>query len=107
MNVLSLYVKIRKLAYWDYVVNRTDDQSQIIEKPCRTLDVFIGLPFKDIKNNDEAYVKFYFKSMIKVKHTVSDYGVVTMLAEFGGYTGLLLGQSLVAIASLIIDALIK
>ncbi len=39
------------------------------------------------------------KSTVKMKKTVLDYTWVSMLAEIGGYTGLLLGVSVVNVTS--------
>ena len=43
----------------------------------------------------------YMKSTVKFKKIVYDYTVLSMLAEIGGYTGLLLGVSVVNLTSLI------
>ena len=63
--------------------------------PCSTMDIFLGLPFDGKQDNGESYVKMYVKSTVKVKKTVLDYTWLSMLAEIGGYTGLLLGVSVV------------
>ena len=72
--------------------------SQISKQPCATMDIFLGLPFTSSHSNEkEAYFKIYLKTAVKVKKTVLDYDYLTMIGEFGGYTGLLLGISLVDI----------
>jgi hypothetical protein len=67
--------------------------------PCSRMDIFLGLPFYSINEypyqgfgyNDTAFILLYFKSSIKVKSTVWDYDFITLVAEIGGYTGLLVG----------------
>ena len=50
-------------------------------------------------NENEAYMKFYIKDQIQVKKSHLSYSEVSLLAEVGGYVGLLLGVSLMDIAS--------
>lgn len=47
----------------------------------------------------QAHMKLYVKSTVKMKRTVLDYTWVSMLAEIGGYTGLLLGISVVNVTN--------
>ena len=63
--------------------------------------VFLGLLFEGHGNENEAYIKIYLKSSVKSREFVPDYTFLSMLAEIGSYTGLLLGVSLVHITSLI------
>ena len=63
--------------------------------------VFLGLLFEGHGNENEAYIKIYLKSSVKSREFVHDYTFLSMLAEIGSYTGLLLGVSLVHITSLI------
>ena len=84
------------LELYDYF--KSGGLSQISKQPCATMDIFLGLPFTSSHSNDEeAYFKIYLKTAVKVKKTVLDYDYLTMIGEFGGYTGLLLGISLVDI----------
>ena len=70
--------------------------------PCEKMKVnFAG--YDSIDHNgvaNEAYVKFYIKDQIQVKKSHLSYSKVSLLAEVGGYVGLLLGVSLMDIASL-------
>ena len=52
-------------------------------------------------NENETYVKFYIKEQIPVRESQLSYSVVTLLAELGGYVGLIIGVSLMDIVSLI------
>lgn len=64
--------------------------------------LFSGMPFvSEDPDQDTFKVKIYLKTTTKVKKTVPDYPVLTMIAEIGGYTGLLLGISIVNLTSLI------
>jgi hypothetical protein len=58
------------------------------------------LPFFDDGSANSSYIKVYMKSRIKKKSTILDYTFGTMIAEIGGYTGLLLGVSIVHITIL-------
>ena len=64
------------------------------------MEVFLGLPFYGSNDADKGYMKLYIKSTIKVKKTVLDYTFLSMVAEIGGYTGLLLGISVVNLTKL-------
>ena len=54
-------------------------------------------PFYDEKNG----IKVYLKTATKVKKSVLDYSGISMVAEIGGYTGLLLGISLVHLTAVL------
>ena len=68
------------------------------QMPCATMDIFLGLPFITNGSQHEAYIKIYLKTSVKVKNTVLDYEFLSLIGEIGGYTGLLLGISLVDIS---------
>ena len=67
--------------------------------PCSNFEISLGLPKIDDEDNDmnEAYVRLYPKSQIKMKTTVLYYDFTTLAAEIGGYAGICLGVSLVDI----------
>ena len=70
--------------------------------PCKKMKVnFAG---HDVAGHNgvenEAYVKFYIKDEIQVKKSRLSYTEVSLLAEVGGYVGLLLGVSLMDISVL-------
>ena len=52
-------------------------------------------------NENETYVKFYIKEEIPVRESFLSCSAVTLLAELGGYVGLIIGVSLMDIVSLI------
>ena len=68
--------------------------------PCEKMKVnFAGHDSIDHNGvENEAYVKFYFKDQIQVKKSHLSYSKVSLLAEVGGYVGLLLGVSMMDIA---------
>ena len=61
----------------------------------------MGLPFDGNGPDNEAYIKLYTKSTAKVKKMVYDYTVLSLIAEIGGYTGLLLGVSVLNLTSVV------
>ena len=71
--------------------------------PCARYDVNLGLPVIDSDDNpsNEAYVKLYLKTEIRIKKVVIYYDSTTFAAEVGGYVGMFLGVSLVDLAILL------
>ena len=70
--------------------------------PCASMDIFFGILFDDgIRNDGKSFLKIYLKSNIKFQQTIYDYTLLTLLAEIGGYTGLLLGISVSNITTLL------
>ena len=76
--------------------------SQIVENcqlPCETTTVSFGFPFKrkSLEGFDyesgKAYVMFKLSRSVNVKTMVLSYPPMSMIAEIGGYSGLLLGIS--------------
>ena len=60
----------------------------------------------DDRRNDpfwknRSYIHFYVKSVVKHQMAVKDYPVVTMLAEFAGYSGIIFGISLIDLTHLL------
>ena len=81
--------------------NLADDGSAD-QTSCAWFDIFLGLPFIDDEGNDanEAYIRLYIKSKIKVKSIVRYYDSTTLAAEIGGYVGMFVGVSMVDLAIL-------
>ncbi len=72
-------------------------------RPCTSMDLFLGVlqPGKVDKkhtHDNQSYIMIYLKSTVDVRETILDYTLVSMMAEIGGYTGLLLGISLADLA---------
>ena len=62
------------------------------------MEIFLGVPFvSKEEDNTWAYLKIYLKSAVKTKSAVLDYTFLSLVAEVGGYVGLLLGVSVVKI----------
>ena len=64
-------------------------------KPCAGLNVFLGQP--DIGKNtvdDQAFIRLYLKSEVKVKSVILYYDFTTLAADIGGYIGMFLGYAL-------------
>ena len=95
------------------------ETSQRNNTPCARMDISLGLPFmskgsspyQGFGYNDTAFILLYFKSSIKVKHTVWDYDFITLVAEIGGYTGLLVGfpiaRAVILVNSIILKFLVN
>ena len=79
----------------------SNGQKELCERPCSNIEVFSGLPFVSPYENERAYMKLYLKSTTKIKKMVLDYTPISMFAEIGGYTGLLLGVSFMNITQLL------
>lgn len=71
--------------------------------PCVNMQIrFAGLDSTtDNGNENETYVKFYIKNQIQVRESHLSYTEVSLLAELGGYIGLIIGVSLMDIATFI------
>ena len=72
--------------------------------PCLTMNVVFGFPIyspSDISKDASAFAKLYFKSQVQFQKSVLSYSKTSLLAEVGGYIGLLLGFSLLDIAKLL------
>ena len=52
-------------------------------------------------NGNGSYAKLYIKNNVKVSQSIIDYSAISLMAEVGGYLGLLLGTSLFDITYLI------
>ena len=50
-------------------------------------------------DKNKAYLKLYLNSHVRINMTVLDYHWISMLAEVGGYTGLLLGIAVINITA--------
>ena len=65
-------------------------------KPCSSMDVVLGLPLIALdQDGNEAFIRFYFKSHVKVKSIILYYDFASLVADLGGYIGMLLGISLI------------
>ena len=70
-------------------------------KACTYLDVTYGYPFiYELKNGSPSSITLYFKTSVVVRESHLAYDVGSLLAEIGGYTGLLLGISLLDFAKI-------
>ena len=91
-----------KLAMERYLGIESDLLSSM---PCARMDIFLGMPaisndsampggsipYQGYGYDHTSFILLYFKTNIKVKHIVWDYDSISLVAEIGGYTGLLLG----------------
>ena len=77
-----------------------DGVSSMDQIPCATYQIFPGFTDRDVSGNkpNEAYIRLYLNTKIRVKSMVLHYDSTTFGAEIGGLIGMLLGMSLVDIA---------
>ena len=65
-------------------------------KPCTGVNVYLGLPFVDEENLDhEASIRIYTKPEVKVKSIIMYYDFTSLVADLGGYMGMLMGISMI------------
>ena len=90
---------------WDSVIYSSSGgkYKEFCPLPCVNMQVrFAGLDSTtDNGNENETFVKFYIKDQIQVRESHLNYTEVSLLAELGGYIGLIIGVSLMDIATLI------
>ena len=89
----------KALKLYDYI--RISGLSTVSSIPCAVMNIAFGLPNIDKKGQtDRSYLRLYLKTTTKVKYTVVDYDFLTLLAELGGYSGLVIGR--ISLAQIII-----
>ena len=71
------------------------------QMPCASMEVTFPSITEDVGSPDEAYVKLYLLTVVKVQTSYWSYSIISLLAEVGGYLGLLLGMSLLDITKVI------
>ena len=98
----KILISLYKYTYNVFVFEdfRAQTYSKDCPQPCSTMSITFGFPIYDIYDIKKGRVKMYFKSQINVRKNVVSYDEVNLLAEIGGYIGLLLGFSLLDIAKL-------
>ena len=100
--------QMQKASYKRYKLLKRNKENALCENPCNTMQIYFGLLFTESKyRKDRAFIKIYLQSMTRVKLTVMDYDSVTMIAEIGGYTGLLLGVSVINISTFMFKSIFK
>ena len=78
--------------YWDLLQNTIFEFDCPL--PCAAMAVTYPPISKGKGTSNEAFVQFILNNTIKVQTSYWNYTIVTLLAEVGGYVGLLLGISL-------------
>ena len=81
--------------------------SKICDNSCERHDISFGFPYtRDAKtgtsgekNKSYLFLKLY--PTVQIQTTTFSYGFISMIAEIGGYSGLLLGISVLDISKLI------
>ena len=73
---------------------------QDCDVPCHTVQVTVsGKNFQENKKNDTALLYFYFAQRVPLSHEHYFYLFLSLIAEIGGYVGLLLGYSFFNVAA--------
>ena len=67
--------------------------------PCVKTVTYFGFPFLSDDDIDYAYAKLYFKNIVKVTEDYLSYTFLSMIAEIGGYAGLMIGFSILDFVS--------
>ena len=77
--------------------------------PCMKTVTYFGFPFLSEDSIDYAYAKLYFKNIVKVTEDYLSYTFLSMIAEIGGYAGLMIGFSILDFVSAcqVVSALAK
>ncbi len=85
---------------------RKRNDFQHCEKPCNEMTINFGFPYtRDAFEANElgkATVFFKFGRSVQVKTMVYSYGAISMLAEIGGYSGLMLGFSVLDLSKFLL-----
>ena len=100
--------ELGKKAIGNWVSSFYSSHETPLDKPCAEMETFLGFPL--VNNNEdkqEAYIKIYIKSHIKVKSVILYYDITTLIADVGGYVGMLLGVSVVDFTIMFNSALSK
>ena len=92
----------RKRAFELYQKNRRN-QKDICPNSCKFTNMYFGPPVTGLRNQEDSHTSaaiLYFRRDIKTTNEYYLYSVLSMLAEIGGYVGLLLGVSLFKLADI-------
>ena len=85
-----------KKAIENWSVSFYSSSATPLDQPCSEIQFFFGLPLVNkYRFETEVYVKIYVKSNVKVKSVILYYDMTSLVADVGGYIGMLLGVSLV------------
>ena len=98
----------KKASYAKYDLLKRNNENRVVENPCSTIQAYFGLFFEDpTYDGDKAYLKIYLQSMTTIKLTVMDYDGIAVIADIGGYTGLLLGMSAIRLSRFVFKSILK
>ena len=95
----TMYYHFIKLYLGDFY---DGDRIPNCPRSCQYMDISFGYPSTyDVSNPSDSVVTMYFRTFIPVRESHIEYSGASLLADIGGYTGLLLGVSLLDITTLI------
>ena len=85
--------------YFEFLKNQAF--KSYCQLPCASMEVTFPAMTDGVTSPGEAYVRFYLLTVVKVQTSYWSYSIISLLAEVGGYLGLLLGMSLLDITKVI------
>ena len=77
------------------------------DNTCSTTQVFLVVIFDDEYDQNRAYLQIYLQSTRNINLTVLDYDGISLVADIGGYSGLLLGVSAIHLSKLFFKSMVK
>ena len=92
-----------------HYLDSRDNQVSANDTPCAKFDIDLGLPDIDYDDNEEneAFIRLYIKTEIRVKSITIYYDLTSFGAEIGGYVGMFLGVSLIDLAIMFNSGVLK
>ena len=97
----------RKMVYARYDLLKRNKDLKVCDNPCSATQVFFGVIFDDEYDKNQAYLQIYLQSTTNINLTVLDYDGVSLVADIGGYSGLLLGVSVIHLSKLLFKSMVK
>ena len=85
--------------YFEFLKNQAF--KSYCQLPCASMEVTFPAMTDGFTSPDEAYTRLYLLTVVKEQTTYWSYSIISLLAEVGGYLGLLLGMSLLDITKVI------
>ena len=85
--------------FWKFQKNTVF--KEYCQTPCAGMSITFPPLNYDTGSADEAFVQFILNDVIKVQTSFWSYSIISLLAEVGGYVGLLLGISLLDITKIV------
>ena len=95
------------MIYARYDLLKRNKDLKVCDNPWRATQVFFGVIFDDEYDRNRAYLQIYLQSTTNINLTVLNYDGVSLVADIGGYSGLLLGVSAIHLSKLFFKSMVK